>query len=390
MRRDRSLTHGCSSDNGTDPVDEDIPYLLLTPGPITTSRSVREAMLRDYCTWDSDYNELVSDARGRVVRLVTRSAGDFTSVFIQGSGTFAVESVVGSVIPPGGKLLVVENGAYGKRIAQIARRLRIECVSVELPETEPADPVAIEATLRDDASITHLAMVHCETTTGLLNPAAEVGQVAAHFGKSYILDAISSLGGIPITVEELHADYLIGSANKCLQGVPGFAFVVARAERLRGAAGWARSLSLDLHDQWREMEENRGKWRYTSPTHAVRAFCQALDELSAEGGIGKRNQRYCENHRLLVSGMRHVGFQTLIADDAQSPIITAFRYPDDPRFEFEAFYQKLKSRRFVLYPGKVTGADTFRIGTIGHVFPEDITALVDAVIEVVKEMRLQL
>jgi 2-aminoethylphosphonate-pyruvate transaminase len=364
-------------------MDDEIPYLLLTPGPLTTSQTVKQAMLRDYCTWDNHYHEIVQDIRCRLVRL---AGGDqrHTVVLMQGSGTFSVEATIGSVIPPHGKLLVVDNGAYGHRILQIARRLRIPCQAIRQIETRPADPRQVIEALRSDPAITHVAMVHCETTTGLLNPAEEIGAVCRRYGKSFVLDAMSSFGGIPMTLDDLGADYLISSANKCIQGVPGFGFVVADREKLQQTAGWARSLSLDLYDQWYEMEQNGGKWRYTSPTHVVRAFVQALNELEAEGGVAIRHRRYCENQRLLVEGLADAGIHALVPRDVQSPIITAFLYPDHAVFTFESFYQALKARRYVIYPGKVSQADTFRIGTIGHVFPEDIRDLLRQICQVLQ------
>jgi 2-aminoethylphosphonate-pyruvate transaminase len=370
-------------------VDEDIPYLLLTPGPLTTSSSVRRAMLRDSCTWDAEYNTLVNDIRRRLVRLATAQEG-YTCVLMQGSGTFAVEATIGSVVPPEGKVLIIHNGAYGRRMVQIADRLRIARVEMEQPETEPADVERIKRALGADPSITHLAMVHCETTTGLLNPVEEAGRLAAAFGKTFIVDGMSSLGGIPLTMEGVGAHFLVSSANKCLQGVPGFAFVVADRSELEKTRGRARSLSLDLHDQWREMEEKGGKWRFTSPTHAVRAFAQALNELDAEGGVTARHRRYCANQERLREGMEALGFRTLLPCAYQSPIITAFFYPGDPAFSFATFYESLKGHRFVIYPGKVSTADTFRIGTIGHVFPDDISMLTMAVREVVVRLGLRL
>jgi 2-aminoethylphosphonate-pyruvate transaminase len=368
-------------------LDNEIPYLLLTPGPLTTTRTVKQAMLQDYCTWDSDYHELVSGVRKRLVELGGAS-DDFTAVLMQGSGTFCVESVIGSVIPPDGKLLVVDNGAYGRRIAEIAKRLRISCLVIQQNETEPADLTRIELALRSDPEITHVALVHCETTTGLMNPAAAVGQLCQRYGKTYILDAMSSFGGVPFGLADVHAHFLISSANKCIQGVPGFGFVLAHRTTLEGTDGWARSLSLDLLDQWREMESQGGKWRYTSPTHAVRAFAQALRELDDEGGVAARHRRYCENQRELVAGMHELGFRTLIPREHQSPIITSFLYPVNTRFLFRAFYSAMKQRRFVIYPGKVSVADTFRIGTIGNVFPDDIRHLVSMVGAVSAELGL--
>ncbi|MCA9077863.1 MAG: 2-aminoethylphosphonate--pyruvate transaminase [Planctomycetaceae bacterium] len=369
-------------------MDDDIPYLLLTPGPLTTTRTVREAMLRDYSTWDVDYNSLVNDVRGQLTRLASAS-DDFTTVLMQGSGTFAVEATIGSVIPPDGCLLVVNNGAYGKRILLIAQRLKIDTIEATFAETELPDVEVIDTLLNKHPNVTHVAMVHCETTTGMLNPAAEVGACVKRYGKVFILDAMSSFGGMEMSMESMSADYLISSANKCIQGVPGFGFVICNRSELERTPGWARSLSLDLYDQWQTMEAGGGKWRYTSPTHVVRAFAQALSELKVEGGVAAREQRYTTNQRRLVAGMRELGFQTLLPDALHSPIITSFLFPSDS-FDFSQFYDKLKARRFVIYPGKVTNADTFRIGTIGNVHPADIDQLLAAIAEVTREMGVKL
>ncbi|MCL4206690.1 MAG: 2-aminoethylphosphonate--pyruvate transaminase [Pirellulaceae bacterium] len=365
------------------------PRLLLTPGPLTTSRSVRQAMLQDHGTWDRDYHALVNGIRRRL-HAVAGDPEDATVVLMQGSGTFCIEATVGSVLPPDGKLLVVDNGAYGRRIVQIAQRLKIDCRVLEQPETQPADLEAMERILKADRAITHVALVHCETTTGLLNPAAAVGRLCREFDKVFVLDAMSSLGGLPFTMQELGAHFLVSSANKCLQGVPGIAFALAHRPTLERTAGWARSIALDLFDQWREMEGGGGKWRYTSPTHVVAAFAQALAELDAEGGVLARYRRYCENHEVLVAGMSDLGFRTLVAREHQSPIITSFVSPADPRFSFAAFYDALKDRGFLLYPGKVSRADTFRIGTIGHVFPEDMRRLIRNIGEVLSQWGLRL
>lgn len=370
-------------------MDADIPYLLLTPGPLTTSKTVKQAMLADYCTWDSEYNDIVTGIRRDLVRL-TGADESVTAVLMQGSGTFSVEATLGSVISPTGKLLAVNNGAYGKRVADIARRLRIPVTELSQPETEPADLNRLEHELKTDPAITHVALVHCETTTGLLNPAAEVGRLARQYGKIFILDAMSSFAGIPFTMSSVDAHYLVSSANKCLQGVPGFGFVLCDRVELERTRGWARSLSLDLYDQWREMEDKHGKWRYTSPTHVVRALAQAIVELNDEGGVEARARRYRQNHETLVAGMEQIGFRPLLKPQYRSPIITSFLYPDDPKFTFESFYAALKKRRFVIYPGKVSQAATFRIGTIGHVFPEDMRELAGAVGEAVAELGLKL
>ena len=366
---------------------DDIPYLLLTPGPLTTSPGVRQTMLHDYCTWDADYKSIVHDIRTQLVNLATSEEG-FTTVLMQGSGTFSVEAALGSLVPPDGKVLVLNNGAYGARIAQICQRLNIRFQELCLLETEAVKPEDVDNILWQHKDVTHVAVIHCETTTGLLNPVAEIGRVVARHQKYYMVDAMSSFGGIPMSMEEFHADCLISSSNKCIQGVPGFGYVIVKRDWLQQSEGWARSLSLDLYDQWKTMESQSGKWRYTSPTHVVRAFAQALQELHEEGGVSVRHERYRSNQRCLAEGMTAIGFRRLLAPEVQSPIITSFYYPDDPNFTFEAFYQALKKRGFVIYPGKISQTATFRIGNIGHVFLDDIKRLLVCVEEALKELGM--
>ena len=370
--------------------ERDTQYLLLTPGPLTTTRTVREAMMEEYSTWDVDYNNIVESIRNSLVRLAVRddvNLGSFTSVLMPGSGTFSVESVVGSVIPPDGKLLVLNNGAYGARVATISRMLGIETVELSQVETELTNLNAVEKILIEDPAISHVAMVHCETTTGMLNPAEAVGEIVRRLGRIYILDAMSSFGGIPISMESTGAHYLISSANKCVQGVPGFGFVIAGRAQLEAAKGFARSHSLDLYDQWREMESKGGKWRFTSPTHVVNAFACALEELDAEGGVQARYNRYLNNHKSLVEGMRSLGFKTLINYEFQSPIITSFHCPDLAAFDFQNFYDALKGYGFVIYPGKVSNADCFRIGTIGDVYKDDVLELLKKIEDVMSGLK---
>lgn len=355
----------------------DNPYLLLTPGPLSTSKGVRSAMLQDWCTWDDDYNvEIVQNIRGRLVKIATKDLGKYTAVLMQGSGSFAVEACLGTAVPCDGKLLIITNGAYGQRMVQIAERLKIAYIKLEYEETKTPSLWEIKQLLKREGHVTHVAFVHCETTTGILNPLEEMALLVKQHDKVLIVDAMSSFGGIPLDISQWEIDYLISSANKCLQGVPGFAFVIARKEPLLKCKGHARSLVLDLFEQWEQMDPS-GKWRYTSPTHVVRAFYQALTELEEEGGVEARFHRYKENHRLLVEGMRSLGFQTLLPDQVQSPIITSFLYPDR-NFDFKAFYQEAKQRGFVLYPGKISKTDTFRIGNIGDIYPEDIKRLIKA------------
>ena len=371
--------------------ERDTQYLLLTPGPLSTTQTVREAMMQEFSTWDVDYNSIVQSIRERLVSLATCDSinpGAYTATLMPGSGTFVVESVIGSVIPPNGRLLVLNNGAYGERITKISRMLGIDTVELHQAEIESTGLGQVEQMVANDQGITHVAMVHCETTTGMLNPVEAVGEIVRRHGRVFILDAMSSFGGIPMSMESTGAHYLISSANKCIQGVPGFGFVVADRATLGGTEGWARSHSLDLLDQWREMEANGGKWRFTSPTHVVSAFSQALDELEAEGGIDARHTRYIANQKTMVNGMRDIGFRTLIKDEVQSPIITSFYYPDSAGFDFQKLYDALKSRGFVIYPGKVSHAQCFRIGSIGDVHPSDMIELIGHVSEVINEMGI--
>lgn len=358
------------------------PYLLLTPGPITTTLSVKEAMLRDWCTWDEDYNLLIQKLRKDLVSLsVSNDAAlkEHTAVLMQGSGTFAVESVIGSVIPKNGKLLVLENGAYGKRILQITDVLGIDSSEISAKETEIFDLDRLREVLENDSGITHVAVVHCETTTGIINDIKAIGEIVKKFGKIYIVDAMSSFGGIPFCVDEIGIDFMISSANKCIQGVPGLGFIIARRCSLEECAGLARSVALDLYDQWKTMEDSGGKWRFTSPTHVVRAFIEAMKELEDEGGVAVRYKRYKTNHDKLVAGMETLGFKALLSTEMQSPIITSFFYPDSQAFNFKDFYEFIKAEGYVLYPGKISEIETFRIGNIGEVCENDIDGLLKAV-----------
>lgn len=360
-------------------MDPQNPYLLLTPGPLSTTCSVKEKMLRDWCTWDDDYNTIVQSIREDLVKLASEAPDQFTCTMMQGSGTFSVEATVGSVVPPDGKLLILANGAYGLRIKSIATYLNIPHVTLSFGDEGAIDLKKVEEILKKDKEITTVVVVHCETTTGMLNPIHEIGQLCRIFDKCYIVDAMSSFGGIPIDMETSSIDYLVSSANKCIQGVPGFGFIIARKNEISKIKGYARSLSLDLYDQWITMENQNGKWRYTSPTHVVRAFKQALTELNEEGGITVRHTRYRNNQRILVTGMNALGFQTLLPKSNHSPIITTFLSPSHPDFDFKQFYLKLKEKGFVIYPGKVTDQNCFRIGNIGDVDEKDIKNLLKAI-----------
>ena len=337
--------------------------------------------MTDWCTWDEDYNlHIVQELRKELLGIATKTPEEYTTVLLQGSGTYCVEAVIGATIGKNNKLLICSNGAYGDRMGNIAEYYHLDYDMLAFEETEQVSVEYVDDYLSNNSDITHVAFVHCETTTGILNPIKELSHVVKMHGKKLIVDCMSSFGGIPLDVHELGIDFLISSSNKCIQGVPGFGFIIARRSELMHCKGVARSLSLDIYDQWETMEKGNGKWRFTSPTHVVRAFKQALTELIAEGGVEARYARYCENHRILVDGMRSMDFNTLPEDAILSPIIISFRYPKDG-FDFKSFYMALKSKGFVIYPGKISKADTFRIGNIGDVYPEDFKRLVETVKE---------
>jgi 2-aminoethylphosphonate-pyruvate transaminase len=356
---------------------------LFTPGPLSTSKSVKQAMLRDVGSRDADFIEAVGRIRKRLLDLAAVDAASYTAILMQGSGTFAIESVVGSALPRDGRLLVLVNGAYGDRIARIAAVLDIEHEILKFPENRRLDPSMVDARLAENPSITHVASVHCETTTGILNAIDEIGAVVKKHGRVSIVDAMSSFGAVPIDFEAAGIDYLVSSANKCIQGVPGFAFVIAKRGQLLETESWARSVSLDLFAQWQGLERN-GQFRFTPPTHAIFAFDQALVELAQEGGIDARSARYRANHDALVAGMQELGFALYLEPEVQSDIITTFRYPSGGVFDFEDFYRWLSDRGLVIYPGKLTDADCFRIGTIGDIDQAEIGRLIQAVGEYVK------
>lgn len=354
-------------------------YKLLTPGPLTTTKSVKEEMLFDRCTWDQDYKDITQKIRSQLLALAGATNEEYTVVLMQGSGTFAVESVMNTAITDHDKSLIITNGAYGERIVKMAKYIGLTFREYSIPYNEYPNEAELRSILDEDQEITHIIMVHCETTTGILNPIEVVANLSKSYGKTLIIDAMSSFGGMEINVPALGIDYLISGANKCIQGVPGFGFVIAKLEKLLTCEGNSRSLSLDLYDQWKEME-NDGKWRYTSPTHVVAAFSKAMDELIEEGGIPARHARYQNNNRILRERLEKVGIHAYIAEEKQSPIITTFLFPNE-QFNFEDFYSYVKERGFVLYPGKLTDVDTFRIGNIGEIHEEDIQTLCNIIEE---------
>jgi 2-aminoethylphosphonate-pyruvate transaminase len=363
--------------------------LLFTPGPLTTSMNVKEAALFDLGSRDSAFIAVVEQIRNRLLQLAHVKAPEYETVIIQGSGTYAIESVISSAIPTTGMLLNIINGAYGRRISQIANIHSVPLIELEYNEDKLPDLQEIELILNINPQISHVSVIHGETTTGLLNPIAEIGELVSRKNKAFIVDAMSTFGAYEIDQKKINISYLVSSSNKCIEGIPGFSYVLAKGTELEKCKNQARTLSLDLYVQWKGLNTN-GQFRFTPPVQALLAFHEALQELDVEGGIQARAKRYLENNTLLVAGMKKIGFKLYLPDEIRSYIITSFLYPSDPGFSFETFYSKLNEKGFVIYPGKLSKVNCFRIGNIGKLFISDIFELTNAIEEVVYEMKIKL
>jgi 2-aminoethylphosphonate-pyruvate transaminase len=382
-----TLAHGRSAAGGSETGKKrDKP--LFTPGPLTTSSTVKAAMLRDLGSRDGEFIEIIRRLRNRLLEVAGVSQQDgYECVLMQGSGTYTVESVISSAVAPDGKLLVIINGAYGERIAAIAERHAIQTVIIRAKENILPDLDQVRRILASQPEICMTAVVHCETTSGIMNPIREIGELAREFGSKYFVDSMSAFGAVPLDITACHIDFLVSSANKCIEGVPGFAFAICRRDALLAIEGISRTVSLDLLAQWQGLERS-GQFRFTPPTHTLLAFDQALSELEAEGGVAGRARRYRDNHETLARGMSELGFCEYVRPHLQGNIITSFRYPDETPFDFDDFYRRLNDKGFVIYPGKVSDADCFRIGTIGRLFPHDVRALLAAIQAVLTDMGL--
>jgi 2-aminoethylphosphonate-pyruvate transaminase len=362
---------------GNDPI-------LLTPGPLTTSLATKQAMLRDWGSWDASFNAITGTICRDLVEIVHGSA-THVCVPLQGSGTFSVEAAIGNLVPRDGKVLVPQNGAYCQRIVKILGYLGRAHVALDLPEDQHPTGEMVEAALKADPSITHVAQVHCETGTGILNPLPEIAQACARQGRGLIVDAMSSFGAIDIDVSKYPVDAVIAASGKCIEGVPGMGFVIVRKAVLEKCQGNSHSLAMDLHDQWTYMQKTT-QWRFTPPTHVVAAFRVALDQFLAEGGTPARGARYAKNCDTLIDGMSALGFKTFLPRAIQAPVIVTFHAPGDPNYAFKPFYEKVRGRGYILYPGKLTQVETFRVGCIGAIDANEMRNVVSAVAETLKDM----
>jgi 2-aminoethylphosphonate-pyruvate transaminase len=362
----------------------DEPY-LLTPGPLTTSLRTREAMLRDWGSWDVDFNTITARIRARLLDIVN-AADSHECVPLQGSGTFSVEAAIGTLVPRGGHVLVPQNGAYCQRIARICRVLGRRLTTIDYPESAQIAPADIARVLTADGSITHVALVHCETSTGILNPLPELAGIVAEHGRALIVDAMSSFGALEIDSRRVPFDAVVAASGKCLEGPPGMGFVIVRRGALERCEGNSHSLAMDLFDQWVYMQKTT-QWRFTPPTHVVAAFDAAIAQFLAEGGLGARAARYAHNCRTLIEGMARLGLRSFLPAAIQAPIIVTFHAPDTPRYAFRSFYEAVKARGYILYPGKLTTVETFRVGCMGQLGERGMAGAVAAIGEVLGEIR---
>ena len=362
------------------------PY-LLTPGPLTTSAAVKEAMLKDWGSWDDDFRAMTRALRAQLLSLIGDSASDYDCVPIQGSGSYCVEAMLGSFVPKDGKVLVLSNGAYGLRAAKTLDYLGRSYELLDKGDYLPPRGDEIARILQSDPEISHVMAVHCETSSGILNPLEEIAAATQASGRKLLIDSMSAFGALPLDPTALNCAAFVSSANKCIEGVPGFGFVIARHSEIADAKGNSHSLSLDVHAQWETIEKT-GQWRFTPPTHTIAAFLEALKAHSAEGGQPARLARYTRNRDVVVAGLRDLGFETLLDDRWLSPIIVTFFCPTDPNFSFQGFYDAMKKRGFIIYPGKLTVADSFRIGCIGQMDDHVMRRVVEAAREALTEMNV--
>ena len=351
--------------------------ILLTPGPLTTSLQTKLAMLRDWGSWDVEFNDVTARVRKSLLRIV-HGEESHVVVPLQGSGTFSIEAAVATLVPANGHVLVLDNGAYCKRAAKLTSLMGRRCTLMPFADNEPVSPTALRETLVADSTITHVVLIHCETGAGVLNPLQAVADICAELNKGLIVDAMSSFAAIEIDARTTRFDALIAASGKCLEGVPGMGFVFIRNAVLEGCAGQSQSLAMDLHDQYAYMEKT-GQWRFTPPTHVVIALAEAISQFEAEGGQPARLARYTNNYETLVRGMTALGFKPFLAPAIQAPIIVTFHAPAHPNYEFKRFYDATKALGFILYPGKLTQVETFRVGCIGAITSIEMEQAVHAV-----------
>ena len=346
--------------------------ILLNPGPATTTDSVKNAMVvEDICPREKDFGQLLDRIKDDLVRVV-HGENDYLATLFTASGTGGLEAAITSAVPKGKKLLVVDNGAYGARMANIAKTFGIEVVHYKLEYGDYPDLAAIDDLLRKNPETSHLALVHHETTTGMLNPVQEICDLSRRYNVEVIVDCMSSYAGIPIDIKKWDTGFLISSSNKCIQGMPGLVFVIFKKSLLPAIQNQKRSFYFDLYSQYTGFQKT-GQMQYTPPVQVAYALRQAIDEYFAEGEMN-RWKRYRESWETLCSGLKQLGFQFLLPRQYESQILLAIIEPNHPAYNFDSMHDYLYQRGFTVYPGKGAKEATFRLSILGDLSKTDIEA----------------
>jgi 2-aminoethylphosphonate-pyruvate transaminase len=351
--------------------------ILLNPGPVTTADAIKAALLvPDICPREQDFGAVIAAVRRKLLMVADADPNSHSAVLIGGPGTAAMESAIGSLVPANGRLMIIDNGAYGQRAAEIAAALAIPFDVWHLPWTERPPLDQLRARLDRSGPFTHLFWVHHETTTGLLNPLRSICRLCAERGIVSIVDAMSSLGGLPLSLRNDGIDFVISSANKCLEGMPGISFVIGPTALIADSVSIGRTYALNLWRHW-SAQEKTAQFPFTPPVQVLYVLDQALDHALIET-IAARAARYHACYRVMLDGMISLGFEPLLPRELHSGLLTAFRLPSWTGFSFIDFHDFLYARGITLYPGKLPGVETFRVANIGALSADDLQTFVDA------------
>jgi len=355
--------------------------LLLLPGPVQTRPEVRAAAAQDYAPWDNDFRVVYAEIRERVLAIAGGIPGEHATLPLQGCGHFLMEAALRTFVPPGGKVLIPQNGAYADRALRLAREAGRQVVVLPGPDTRGVTAEEVAAALAADPAIGHVAMVHNETGSGIVNDPAVIGPVVRAAGRRLILDSVSAFGVLPLRLaDHPEVDAVLFTSGKCLEGLPGIGFAVARVDRVTAAAGHAGSWSFDLSDVYQHaLRVGWGSFRFTPPVQALAAFRVALDLYEAEGGQVARLARYRENARVLYDGVRALGLTPYLDWSEQGPVVITVHQPADPAFALQPCVDALKARGVLISNFYNSRASSFRIGCIGAVTPEDMRRAVAAI-----------
>lgn len=345
--------------------------ILLNPGPATTTDRVKQALIvPDICPREQEFGDLTKEVREKIVRVVNGTE-THTAVMIGGSGTAGVEACLSSVIGKNDKVLVIDNGAYGKRGETIIKAYNIPHETLKLEWDVLPTAECVEAKINETEGLTHLFFIHHETTTGMLNPLDELIALCEKYNLISIVDAMSSYASIPIDLQKTKVDFLVSSSNKGIQGFAGLSFVVSNLKRLEATREIPpNNLYLNLWGNHTCLEKTN-QFQFTPPVQVIYALNEALDEFFEETMEG-RYKRYCDCYDVMLQGMKDLGFKCLLPEEQHSKMLTTFYDPDVAEYDFDKMHDFLYERDITIYPGKVASLDTFRIANIGDLIPEDM------------------